>query len=218
MGKSSPLQSDTERPEAQNLVMAKVVYLFISPHLDDVVLSCGGYIRRLTAAGERVVIATAITADVPVGLPLSREMKKRHNLWRLEHAPFAARCKEDKAAAALLSAQCVHFDLLDAIYRRDVDGKPLYVNKILGVSVHPDDRAHYEPILRNELQKVLTTWDGQDIRVFCPLAIGGHVDHILVRSAVESVCDSRKIIYFEDFPYVVKSGAIQLQLNLYNPI
>ena len=61
--------------------MSKIVHLFISPHLDDVVLSCGGYIHRLTTSGEKVVIVTVITADVPAGRPsFSRDAKATQSL------------------------------------------------------------------------------------------------------------------------------------------
>lgn len=160
-----------------------------------------------------MVIATVVTADVPAGTPLSRGMRRRHIGWRLDNAPFAARCREDAAAAAILGAQYVHLGLLDAIYRRDANGRPLYPKKLVHVPVHPDDWTNYEPILRQELKQALGGWDGSEVRVFCPLAIGEHVDHILVRSAVEGICESQNLIYFEDYPYVVKPDVIQPQLK-----
>ena len=193
--------------------MPKVVYFFVSPHLDDVVLSCGGYIRHLTEAGEHVVIATVVTADVPAGMPLTSEMRRRHNLWRLGNSPFAARREEDIAASAVLGAQHMHLDLLDAIYRRDSNGKPLYTKNIVHTPVHPDDLENYIPVLCEKLKRALSTLGGMEIRIFCPLAIGEHVDHIIVRAAVESVCNSQNLIYFEDFPYVIKPDVVQPQLN-----
>ena len=38
-------------------------------------------------------------------------------------------------------------------------------------------------------------------RVFCPLAFGAHVDHIIARAAIESVFSPAQIVYYEDFPY-----------------
>ena len=41
--------------------MLKHVYL--SPHLDDAVLSCGGAIHRAGAAGEAVLVITVFAAE-----------------------------------------------------------------------------------------------------------------------------------------------------------
>ena len=37
----------------------------------------------------------------------------------------------------------------------------------------------------------------------CPLSLGGHVDHILVREAVESL--HRPVLYYADVPYVLNN-------------
>ena len=88
--KRFPLARDTEESETQKSIMSKNVHLFISPHLDDVVLSCGGYIHRLTTSGEKVVIVTVIAADVPAGRPsFSRDAKATQSLAP-EQAPFSA--------------------------------------------------------------------------------------------------------------------------------
>src|SRR5262249_35246781 len=109
-------------------------HLFVAPHLDDVALSCGGLVRRLTAGGERVLVATVVTADPPAEMPLTRLARRHHVGWGLGDAPFGARCREDLAAAGLLGAASVHLGLLDAIYRLDPAGRPLYARHILGVA------------------------------------------------------------------------------------
>lgn len=194
--------------------MSKPVNLFISPHLDDVALSCGGFIHRLTAAGEVVVIVTVATADIPLGVPLSRGAQWRHMVWRLNDSPFAVRCREDAAAGMILKAQYIHLGLLDAIYRCDENRKPLYNNIIRHIPVHPNDWTNYEPIVRNKIQETLSGWEGAKVRVFCPLAIGENVDHIIVRIAVENVCELNKLIYYEDYPYVARLDDFQPQIKL----
>jgi CelD/BcsL family acetyltransferase involved in cellulose biosynthesis/LmbE family N-acetylglucosaminyl deacetylase len=193
--------------------MPKSVYLFISPHLDDVALSCGGYIGRLTAAGERVVIATVATADAPSGTPLSWLMKRNHRAWRLGDTPFGARRCEDIAAADVLGAQYAHLGLLDASYRRKADGKPLYTKNTVGVPVHPDDWKCNEPIVRQKLQELLRFYAGDNVQVFCPLGVGEHVDHIFVRHSVETLCAPQNITYYEDYPYAGQSNAVHTRLN-----
>ena len=112
--------------------MSKRVHLFISPHLDDVALSCGGYVRHLTSAGELVSVLTVFTADPPAGTTLSWFARRNQSAWRLSDAPFAARRGEDAAAMQLLGAQYRHLDCLDAIYRRDFVGLYLYTERSVG--------------------------------------------------------------------------------------
>jgi len=186
-------------------------YLFISPHLDDVALSCGGYIRRLAEAGECVVVVTVATADLREG-SISWLAHRNHMAWHAGEAPFALRRLEDEASVNALGATHLHLGLLDAMYRRDEAGRPLYVTSTTGVSVHPHEWQHHEPAVRQSLGQVLRVWGDGDARVFSPLGVGGHVDHIIVRRAVESLWDPSGISYYEDYPYAGRPGAIQSQL------
>jgi len=191
------------------LSISKNLHMFISPHLDDVALSCGGYLSRLADAGKQVIIVTVATEDVPENFSLSPMMKWRHIIWRQGNSPFLVRRCEDISAASILGVQFEHFDMLDAIYRCDRFDNPLYPEKITKVPIQALDRVDFLPILCTKLKKILSTWAGEQIQVYCPLGIGEHIDHIIVRSAVEEVFESQKIIYYEDYPYIAKLSSIQ---------
>ena len=63
-------------------------------------------------------------------------------------------------------------------------------------SPHPSERRFHLRIanaLRSELRP-------DDVLV-CPLSLGGHVDHILVRRAAESL--KRPLLYYADVPYLL---------------
>jgi LmbE family N-acetylglucosaminyl deacetylase len=189
-------------------MMQNKIYLFFSPHLDDVVLSCGGYVSRLASAGEQVCIITAVTADAPEGTILSKQMKWRYLIWRQgSTAPFKARCSEDEASAALLNVNYEHLGLLDAVFRCDRVQKPLYPTINVNVPIHDEDFKCFVPDLNQKIEQVLNRWERQRVIVFCPLGIGGHVDHVLTRHVIENVCDRQNIIYYEDYPYVNKLDA-----------
>lgn len=73
--------------------MTIATYLYISPHLDDAVLSVGGLIAAQLAAGDRVVIATVCTADPAIdGIfsPLAIGYKANLQEWNF-HQRIAAR-------------------------------------------------------------------------------------------------------------------------------
>jgi LmbE family N-acetylglucosaminyl deacetylase len=206
-----------------------VLHLFISPHLDDVALSCGGYVRRLTNAGHRVMMVTVCTADAPPGQPLSPSAQHEHWQWQLGAQPYRRRREEDARVAAQLGAEHVHLGLLDAIYRHNGNGMPLYEGKaFMGGQVHAWDWQHLLPALVEALEPVFQS-AGTDAYVFCPLTAGGHVDHVITRRAVEQVWGPRMwgppsgalnaaqsevqgatpIIYYEDYPYAQKdAGAL----------
>ncbi len=180
--------------------------LFVSPHLDDVALSCGGLVYRLTSADQSVTIATVCTADRPADWPLSEAARHEHQQWQLGDQPYQGRRAEDARACRLLGATPAHLDLLDAIYRQDAHGAPLYTNDFIGGAVHPYDWQAQLPQARTALAPLVQA----ATQVYCPLAIGGHVDHVIVRRAVESLAGRSAIRYYEDFPYADK-------LDQFNP-
>lgn len=174
--------------------------LFVSPHLDDIALSCGGLASRLAANGESVIVATACTADAPAGGPLSPAAQHEHWQWQLGDQPYIHRRAEDERACNVLGVQPVHLGLLDAIYRRDESGAPLYTSDFIGGDVHPLDWQS----LFTEVKTALVLLVQSASRTYSPLAIGGHVDHVVVRRAVEILAEPSRLHYYEDFPYAGK--------------
>ncbi len=173
--------------------------LFISPHLDDIALSCGGGVWNLTQAGEPVLIVTLCAGDTPPQVVDSPAVRRVHDEWRLGANPYAGRRREDRRACRLLGARPVHLDLLDAVYRQDGAGRMLYSRKFIGARVKPWDRRHHAVALRAALAGLDRRHPGA--RVFCPLAFGAHVDHIIARAQIEAVFSPAQIVYYEDFPY-----------------
>lgn len=174
--------------------------VFVSPHLDDIALSCGGFVHRLASRGQRVVILTVCTADAPESWPLSAAAQHVHWEWQLGAGPYACRRAEDERACASLGAQAIHLGLLDAVYRLDEAGRPLYSRDFIGVAPHPLDRRRHTPAVARALISALSAFPSTT-RVFAPLAVGGHVDHSLVRSAIERAVPAARLRYYEDFPY-----------------
>lgn len=93
----------------------------------------------------------------------------------------------------LLKANTVHFDFTDAIYRLSPDFPKLY--ETVFSPIHPYDQQLI-PAIALELKRNLLP----DDEVICPLALGGHVDHAIVRMAREQI--GFPITCYIDFPYV----------------
>jgi len=173
--------------------------LYLSPHLDDAVLSCGGQIELRVRRGERVLIVTLFTGE-PSADELPPLARKLHEIWDLSAAKvMSARRGEDRAAVAELGAELEHWPLVDAVYRRDpATGEPLYpsLKSLFGRPIAADDE------LLEEIAERFAPL-AQVPEVFAPLGIGGHADHRLCRRAAERVFGERLELY-EDFPYAEK--------------
>lgn len=174
-------------------------WIYLSPHFDDAVLSCGGLIWEQSRQGLQVEIWTVFAGDPPG--PLSAFARATHDLWGSGDGPetIALRKDEDREAAARVGADLVHFDLPDCIYRLSPRGDPLYPETVFAPA-HPSDRELPRRIAR-ALRSELRRHD----RLVCPLALGGHVDHVLVRAAAESL--RRPDWYYADVPYVLNDPA-----------
>ena len=177
--------------------------IYLSPHLDDVTLSCGGQIFQATNAGQRVLIVT-ITAGDPPGSAVSGYAQSLHDRWALATDAVAARRAEDEAANAILGADTLHWALPDCIYRyHPTTGAPFYVSD-------PDIFGEVNPA---ELP-VVATLSAQIAalpahrQLYVPLTIGHHVDHQLTRLAAERAFPQAQLCYYEDYPYAQKPGAL----------
>ncbi|MBE0683502.1 MAG: PIG-L family deacetylase [Anaerolineales bacterium] len=171
-------------------------WIYISPHLDDAVLSLGGLIYDQAHTGQEVEIWTMFC-----GLPITDEVslfaRELHLQWGFRSAEetVLSRREEDSRAVATLGARGVHFDFPDCIYRRGMDGNWLYPDNTF-VSPHKDEVEFIEKMTTALAERLES-----DDTLICPLAIGGHVDHVIVRRAVENL--NHSLMYYADFPYLL---------------
>lgn len=182
-------------------------HIYLSPHLDDAVLSCGGMIAAQAHAGDSVAVVTVFAAGPQPGQPLSAFAQALHDRWQASAPPgdfsdpAAVRRAEDLRALAALGegVQAVHYALPDCIYRRAAGtGEPLYASEeaIFG-PVHPADPALVD--------LNASTPPPAGANVYVPLAIGLHVDHLLVYLVAQGWDVPRgRVRFYEDYPYVAQ--------------
>lgn len=173
--------------------------IYLSPHLDDAVFSCGGLIARQIADGGAVTIVTIFAGDPPDG-PLSPFAQELHRRWGHPEDPIGLRRAEDLEACASLGAAALHMSVPEAIYRTSPDGDLLYPDEeaVFG-EVDPSDQPLLEG-LRAALEEIAS----ETSHVYVPLAIGGHADHRLVRAAADGL--PRRLWFYADFPYAARVG------------
>lgn len=181
--------------------------IFISPHLDDAALSCGAYISMLVERSIDVHVYT-VFSGIPKTEELSQLAKAIHLEGGLETDAMLRRREEDRVAMQYLGVNFTYANFLDCIYRTSPAGRSLYQTKKDIFPVHPDLQVDADTLedLVTDLCRVLK--ELQPSEVYVPLGIGHHIDHILVREALErSVVqpgseNNTDIIYYEDVPYV----------------
>lgn len=171
-------------------------WVFLSPHLDDVVFSCGGLVWERVQAGDDVEIWTICAGD-PLGDECSPFAKSLHKTWDLQDQVVQHRREEDKDACAELGATPRHFMFPDAIYRQSPErGEWLYPTEeaIFG-GLDPVEKPLLD-VLSLQLSREVV---GVDL-VVSPLGVGNHVDHELTRKAAHRL--ERDLCFYADYPYV----------------
>lgn len=175
-------------------------WIYLSPHLDDVALSCGGLLWEQAQAGDRPQIWTICAGDPPLG-PLSPFAAALQNRWETGAAASHQRRQEDINACRILQAEYRHFPLPDCIYRRD-EGESGYLytsEESLFGALDKRDLGLVEG-LKDELAQALP----DKAQLVCPLSVGGHVDHRLTRLAAERL--GGVYWYYADYPYILDHG------------
>lgn len=182
-------------------------HVYLSPHLDDAALSCGGAIARHTARGARVLVVTLCTAVPPAVGPFSPFAASMHARWQLAaDVAVTARLHEDTLALERLGADSYWAGLQDAIYRL-----PAAYDSEQALFSQP---ATNDPLLR----QLMALFDELHARApqamfYAPLAVGNHVDHQLTFAATFDGGWARETAFYEDIPYVLKPQSLETRLS-----
>lgn len=177
-------------------------YLFLSPHYDDAIYSCGGTIYELSQGGHEVEILTLMAGEPSLPLPDTPVLKDNHQRWQAGENPVNARREEDRIASEIVGAKTRYFDLPDCIYRVANDIALYATEESLWKHIHPDDPA----------LQILDTLTIEDVdRVFAPLGVGEHVDHLIVRDYAWKLAQSGTfpVQFYVEYPYLRNHQAIE---------
>jgi len=178
-------------------------WIYFSPHLDDVALSCGGLVWEQRRAGQAVSIWTLCAGDPPPGA-LSPFADSLHARWQTGADAVRLRRQEDIAACAELEADYRHLNVPDCIYRRgEVSQQALYASEsdIFG-ELKPEEELRVDRLSAMLLEEL-----PEAAALVCPLTVGGHVDHRLTRASVEKAHHAQRhagweLWYYADYPYI----------------
>ena len=188
-------------------------HIFLSPHLDDVVYSCGGTLGVQVSTGLCPLVIT-VFAGVPSSnielSPFAAEVQRDMGFRQNAQTAMTIRRDEDARALQYLNADYLWLDYPDAIYR----GTPAYYtqsSQLIGGDVHPADLW----IDKELAQNLVVLYDRlPDAVWYAPLGVGRHVDHQIVCSAVDRLIQrGANVKLYEDFPYVLTKGLLEDRLH-----
>lgn len=174
--------------------------IFISPHLDDAVFSCGGILAKMSAEGWRTILCTIFTKSVgnPQGFALACQLDK--NLASDVDYMKLRRAEDFRAARLLKASEVLHLNFPEAPHRGYHSAHELFAGVKIGDEIW---KAIAERIdLLNEKH--------QPEIVFAPQGVGSHCDHLQTIDSVRAVFAHRRIKWYRDTPYVIRrSNAAQ---------
>jgi LmbE family N-acetylglucosaminyl deacetylase len=193
------------RIEDLGQIDARYSHIYLSPHLDDAALSCGGAIAAQRAAGECVLVATLCTAAPAPDMQFSDLALEFHRTWGLAPAEVvAARLGEERRALEILDADSYWAGMLDAIYRY-----PEGYNTRGSLFNAPAAADPLLPALSQFIGGLREHAPGATF--YAPLGVGNHVDHLITHAAARAALGDAPLFY-EDLPYATRPGVLDQRL------
>jgi LmbE family N-acetylglucosaminyl deacetylase len=178
--------------------------LVISPHFDDACYSIGGFLSQNTS--KKLILLTVFSKSMvaPTTHFLKPVLKFSDlGLFRNVQTRYVSsqRKKEDLHYCKSLNAKHVILPFQDYSLRRYKADPKLGSN-----SPSVAKSFETEPIFESVLKAIQPVLKSSYDSIFCPLAIGGHVDHLIVYTAAKKLLKSglsatTNIYFYEDLPY-----------------
>ncbi|WP_200846763.1 PIG-L deacetylase family protein [Arthrobacter sp. 18067] len=215
-----PHQSRIERSLAGD-----APWLFLSPHLDDAVLSCGG-LMEAQATGREIFVATLFTEAMPP--PHTRAARSFMRQCTIADAGelFEARQSEDRVVLQDMGVQTIHLGEVDALFR--CRRRPPVLGSSAWDRLLPE-LTHRYPTYRFDIALGrISKGDQELIRklrsdiaglmsqtkaelLFCPAGVGKHVDHLITREVGKG--HPENLVMYSDFPYDLVAGPDEIHMS-----
>lgn len=203
----------------RQIASRKIPCYFISPHFDDAVLSAGALMMDLSGKTQ-VTVINVFTKPGQNNTLSAKSFIKQCGSETGKNL-FVAREKEDKKVLSEMNIKVVNLGLLDALWRTKGGKVYGFLGKIV------PEFAHIYPTYRWHVKKgKISTYDRDTTRkltkellriikpgdfIFCPIGIGGHVDHLLVKKVCEQSFEN--LIFWSDYPYNIRQDKRDLSIN-----
>ncbi|MDQ2683357.1 MAG: PIG-L family deacetylase [Chloroflexota bacterium] len=174
-------------------------HIFLSPHYDDIALSCGGTAATLASAGRTPEVALIFGDHPDPAQPMTAFADALHRQWGMSAAEVIAGRRAEESVASMALGTCDRFlPFRDAIYR----GERYTSDNDLFGTVHPDESEIPGQIIEHLR---LCTDGASTTRIYAPLAVGSHVDHQhAYHAGLELIRRGWDVWFYEDLPYALR--------------
>jgi LmbE family N-acetylglucosaminyl deacetylase len=184
-------------------------HLFVSPHYDDTVYSCGATMHTLAQSGAEVLNLTVMAGIPQPPFPDTPVLKDNLTRWQAGEHPMQTRRSEDQNAAAILGADTLYMPCLDCLYRTHPQtNEALYpTEESLWQAAHSAD-----PVPAQIAAFPLNLAGFR--RVYAPLSAGNHIDHQILREQARAWQKAGVAVWwYADYPYMRQPQRVQQALN-----
>jgi LmbE family N-acetylglucosaminyl deacetylase len=185
-------------------IKGSYTHVYVSPHLDDVVFSCGGRIAKQLGSGESVLVVTVFAGD-------AGEMKKPRGRGYDQVIDIKRRRGEDEKAMERLGVDYLWLDYIDSIFRHDLPLSRFGLHLI----DTPATIALREA-LTDDIQRICVKADNK--RLYLPLGVGQHEDHHILFQVSRHLINQRErgleICFYEEVPYIFFPNILTCRLTL----
>lgn len=189
-------------------LVAPETHLFISPHYDDIALSCGGTAALVSEAGKDAVVALLFGDHPDPNEPLTAFAERMHQDWGMSaDQVIAGRRAEEAESSRILGLRDVFLPFRDAIYR---GANYLNDDQLFGVPTGTDVD------LPERIVAAIAAEGFRPLgsRAYAPLASGFHVDHQLgFKAGVLLASYGWDVWFYEDLPYSLLEGRVADRLS-----
>ncbi|MFT4582953.1 MAG: LmbE family N-acetylglucosaminyl deacetylase [Gammaproteobacteria bacterium] len=151
----------------------------IAPHYDDAVFSCGGLIAESVKKGN-VLVVNVFTNSEGGAMPCV--------------VGDAERLAEEQAAGASLGFETRSFGFQDAALRRTGSHSTARL-----FSPPTESDVDLIKTIAAAFENILSSVTAE--KVFAPLGVGWHIDHVLCHLAIRMVKPAAPMLFYEDAPY-----------------
>lgn len=203
-----PVPSETEHP-GMHISLGQLIHrqydeVYISPHLDDVVFSCGGRILRRVANRQSCLVITVFTGEPDDVTKIPAEVHARIG-------DMTIRRDEDRRAMKHIGADFLWLDYEEAIYRH-----PVYYTVVGTFSRYRASDRRLAQRLADQVAEI-----ARQVRARClyfPLGVGSHVDHRVICDAGVHLSHQAErpwdIFFYEDAPYAFIPHLVEHRMRM----
>ena len=174
-------------------LIRRTKHIFLSPHLDDAVFSCGGLIAKASSLGCPVEVITFYTNQENFDILPPRQQKIAPKF-----AVYEQRKKEDYAALSFLGATPIWIDYTERFFRPPWLKSVLYSFRT-PLEANLDGFANVFSI-KQYLNELCEEWP--EAYLFAPLGIGNQYDHVELFLASIMAAEERRaldrFVFYED--------------------